>query len=128
MAKAKYPDAAALGKAMKAYFKQCAEDGKQPNHAGMLLYLNISQSWVDRHCDESYPNYSEYRGQFEKARLMIEDLLNQAVLDKGKTQGAIFLLKQKKNGGYKDREEKGGGETKLTINLVGLGGDAQFKG
>jgi len=128
MAKPKYPDAHAVDKAIRAYFKDCEAEGKFPNYAGMLLYLGVCAATVERWCSEGHSEYLVYRGVFEKARLRIEDTLNQLVLDKGKTNGAIFLLKQKKNGGYKDRDKGDGNETKLTINLVGLGGDMQFKG
>lgn len=47
--------------------------------------------------------------------------------DNKAAQGCLNALKQPSNGGYIDRPSNDSGEKKLTINLVGVGGESAFK-
>lgn len=105
------------------FFSVCEENGTPPLLPRMLLYLKISRSTVANWTRES----AEYAEVFEYAQLHREAfLLERMVSDNKLAQGCLNALKQAENGGYVDRPPDSG-ESKVTINLVGVGGTSAAK-
>ncbi len=101
------------------FFDKCEQDGTPPLLPQMLLYLGIrSRNTVINWCKDD-PAYQEV---FDYAQLHREGyLLGRMVSDNKLAQGCLNALKQVENGGYLDRPADSG-ESKVTINLVGVGG------
>jgi len=101
------------------FFDKCERDGTPPLLPQMLLYLGIrSRNTVINWCKDD-PAYQEV---FDYAQLHREGyLLGRMVSDNKLAQGCLNALKQVENGGYLDRPADSG-ESKVTINLVGVGG------
>lgn len=101
------------------FFDKCERDCTPPLLPQMLLYLGIrSRNTVINWCKDD-PAYQEV---FDYAQLHREGyLLGRMVSDNKLAQGCLNALKQAENGGYLDRPADSG-ESKVTINLVGVGG------
>lgn len=106
------------------FFDKCEHDGTPPLLPQMLLYLGIrSRNTVINWCKDD-PAYQEV---FDYAQLHREGyLLGRMVSDNKLAQGCLNALKQVENGGYLDRPADSG-ESKVTINLVGVGGAGAAK-
>ena len=102
--------------------------------AGMLQYLGISKRTYYRYLDDESKDESlsdedrhAYRKIFEAAQLRREDFLEKRmVTDPRAANGCMNSLKQPQNGGFKDRFE-GEIDAKITVNVVGVGGENAFK-
>lgn len=118
-----------LKNAMGRYFGSCESSGTFPDYAGMLLYLGMTEKEANKLQSEDHADHEKYRKLFDDARLRRESWLSRRMVTEPKVaNGCMNALKQEKNGGYIDKQKDSGGETKLTINLVGVGGDKLFKG
>lgn len=128
-----------LEKGINDYVRMCEREDKFPDEAGMLLYLGISKAGMKKYC--GYDDQSElvekkkfnpddtygYKQVFEHAALIRESWLARKMAADGKgANGYMNLLKQPSNGGYKDRYQDEG-DRAITINLVGVGGETNFK-
>jgi hypothetical protein len=108
------------------FLADCEKKNIPPLLPQMLLYLGISRSTMERWRKE-LPNAKEYAEVFEYAQLNREGyLLAVMVSDNKRAQGCLNALKQSENGGYVDRPVDTG-ESKVTINLVGVGGASAAK-
>ena len=108
-----------LTEKIEEYFNICKEDNVFPDEAGMLVFLDISESTYER-----YSKDEELKAPIARARQRRESWLVQRMTGEPKlAQGCLNALKQPKNGGYVDRPMDTGGK-ELTINLVGVGADA----
>ena len=105
------------------FLAKCEKKGSPPLLTQMLLYLGISRATLKRWA-ETDPEYAEV---CEYAQLHREAyLLERMVSDNKLAQGSLNALKQPENGGYVDRPVDNG-ESKVTINLIGVGGAAAAK-
>lgn len=113
MAKTNKYTPAALAAAIDNYFLECEKENIFPDNAGMRIYLDISQD-----TEERYLKQNEYAEILKKAQDRRESWLTRRVMsDNAKTvTGAIFALKQAKNGGWKDIQETSGAMN-ITLNL-----------
>lgn len=108
-----------LQKKVDEFLDECKRDGKPPLLPQMLLYLGIKSKTTVANWCKSDPAYQEV---FDYAQLNREGyLLERMVSDNKLAQGCLNALKQMENGGYVDRPVDSG-ESKVTINLVGVGG------
>ena len=126
------PDRKYSPEALKAkiedFLADCEAKGTPPLLPQMLLYLKIGRSTVYNWCDDKKCDQAkEYAEVFEFAQLNRESyLLGRMVSDNKLAQGCLNALKQAENGGYTDRPVDSG-ESKVTINLVGVGGVSAAK-
>lgn len=113
MAKTNKYTPAALAEAIDNYFLECEKENIFPDNAGMRIYLDISQD-----TEERYLKQNEYAEILKKAQDRRESWLTRRVMsDNAKTvTGAIFALKQAKNGGWRDIQETSGAMN-ITLNL-----------
>lgn len=113
---------------VEEFLAECERKNTPPLLPQMLLYLGIGRSTMDRWCNpKDCDQADEYAEVFEFAQLNREGyLLARMVSDNKLAQGCLNALKQKENGGYTDRPVDSG-ETKVTINLMGVGGEAAAK-
>jgi len=119
---------------LNRYFELREEKGEFPTFAGMLRYLGISKRTYQRYMaddngDESLSEEDRhaYRKIFEDAQLRREDFLEKRmVTDPRAANGCMNSLKQPQNGGFKERFE-GEIDAKITVNVVGVGGENAFK-
>ena len=123
-----------MGRNVDRYFADREEKGEFPTFAGMLRYLGISKRTYYRYLnddngDESLTEEERrgYRKVFEEAQLRREDFLEKRmVTDPRAANGCMNSLKQPQNGGFKDRFE-GEIDAKITVNVIGVGGENAFK-
>jgi len=113
---------------IESFLEECDNKGTPPLLPQMLLYLGIGRTTMNRWCDDKACDQAkEYSEVFEFAQLNRESyLLGRMVSDNKLAQGCLNALKQAENGGYTDRPVDSG-ESKVTINLVGVGGVAAAK-
>lgn len=116
----KYKTAEDLQEAVNNYFLKCEEENVFPDNAGMRLFLDISQD-----TEERYLKQNDYAEVLKKAQDRRESWLTRRVMsDNAKTvTGAIFALKQAKNGGWRDIQETSGAMN-ITLNLPSSEGKA----
>ena len=90
-----------FAKAVNKYLEDCKAADTFPSEPGMLLALNISEDTLSR-----YKEQNGYADTIKKALAVREEYLQHIVLSNGakSVTGAIFLLKQPKNGGYQDKQ------------------------
>ena len=102
------------------YLKLCEDKEQFPDEAGMLLYLDISDETLRKYGEDKGNNYI---GTIKKAQKVRESWLTRRVMsDNAKAvTGAIFALKQPKNGGWRDVQETSGAMN-ITVNLPGMSG------
>lgn len=102
----KFRDVDEFVAACDAYFAKCDQDGVLYNEAGLCLHLGISMFtwdswWEGKRCPDL----------MEAVRMACMRITNQILTDiryqskGGMTSVAIFLLKQKRLGGYQDKIE-----------------------
>lgn len=105
---------------VEEYIKQCQDQDIFPDEAGMLLYLDISDETLRKYREDKQNNYI---GTIKKAERVRESWLTRRVMsDNAKAvTGAIFALKQPKNGGWRDVQETSGAMS-ITVNLPGMSG------
>ena len=114
------------------YFAECAEKDVFPDEAGMRLFLKLSKRTIQRMVDDEDTIYTpaehmEYQRIFDEAKDKRQSYLERRMVAEPKlAQGCMNSLKQPANGGFKDRYEADI-DTKLTINVVGVGGENAFK-
>ena len=116
------------------YFADREEKGEFATFAGMLQFLGISKRTYYRLINEDNGDETlteeerkAYRKIFEDAQLRREDFLEKRmVTDPRAANGCMNSLKQPQNGGFKDRFE-GEIDAKITVNVVGVGGENAFK-
>jgi len=100
-----------FAKAVDKYLQDCEATDTFPSEPGLLLALDIT--------DDTLNNYREQNGYSEtikKAQAIREQYLQKIVLSNGakSVTGAIFLLKQPKNGGYQDKQISDGN---INVNI-----------
>ena len=119
---------------VERYFADREAKGEFPTFAGMLRWLGISRRTYSRYMDDENKDESlneedrfAYRKIFEDAQLRREDFLEKRmVTDPRAANGCMNSLKQPQNGGFKDKIE-GELDAKITVNVVGVGGENAFK-
>ena len=119
---------------IERYFADREAKGEFPTFAGMLRWLGISRRTYNRYMDDenkdetlSEEDRFAYRKIFEDAQLRREDFLEKRmVTDPRAANGCMNSLKQPQNGGFKDKID-GEFEAKITVNVVGVGGENAFK-
>ena len=106
--------------AIDNYFRDCEEKNIFPDLAGMRLYIDISQD-----TEERYSKQKGYAEILKKAQDRRESWLTRRVMsDNAKAvTGAIFALKQSKNGGWRDVQETSGAMN-ITVSLPGMSGNS----
>ena len=104
------------------YLKLCEDKEQFPDEAGMLLYLDISDETLRKYGEDKENNYI---GTIKKAAKVRESWLTRRVMsDNAKAvTGAIFALKQPKNGGWRDVQETSGAMN-ITVSLPGMSGNS----
>ena len=115
MAERAFKDEAELRKACDKYFADCDRERILYGGAGLALALGVKLStlraWYD---GTKCPDLSD---EVQRAYLRIQDQIetNTAYMEKGgMTTKAIFLLKQRRFGGYQDRIEA---KNDITVNV-----------
>ena len=94
----------------------------------MRLELGVTAQTRDKYCKDENADGKEFREILSWAKDKRESyLVRKMTSDNKAAQGCLNALKQPSNGGYIDRPADSGGERKLTINLVGVGGESAFK-
>lgn len=110
--KSPYYTAPQLDEACARYFQACDDDDRRPTLPGLLLFLGVTEKeWKVWEAGE--PGYTRHPPITKKALLEIRDRLEQRT-----DAAAIFLMKQKRYGGYTDRPEaEGGGQIKVEVTF-----------
>ena len=115
----KYPSGAVFEKAVDNFLSDCKAANIFPSEPAMLLALDISDDTLRNYEKDKDKTYSAAikKAQIERERWLSEKLIT----DRYGTSAAIFLLKQAKNGGYRDVQETSGAMN-ITVNLPGMNG------
>ena len=110
-----------LRAAIDNYFTANEKKGEFPDYMGMLVYLgNAEDDEVEALCAEN----EEIRKLFSYAQKRRESyLIRKMTTDSRQATGCMNALKQAKNGGYSDKQQKKE-ERKLIIDFRGIGQDA----
>ena len=134
MARRRYETPEGMKRQVDDYISMMLAKDELPSFAGMLRYLNISKRTYNRYMniEEPDPELSDeerhaYRKIFEDAQLVREDYLERRMVREPRAaNGCMNSLKQPQNGGFKDRFE-GEIDAKITVNVIGVGGENAFK-
>ena len=111
-------DSESLENAIEKYFSDCKADGVFPDEAGMIVFLDISESTYER-----YSKDEELRPIIARARADRESWLVRRMTGEPKlAQGCLNALKQPKNGGYTDRPAEDG-PREFVVTIKGAGAD-----
>ena len=119
---------------VEKYFAEREASGEFATFAGMLKFLGISKRTYYRYLDTDNNDESmseedrrAYRKIFEDAQLRREDYLERRMVAEPRlANGCMNSLKQPQNGGFKDKIE-GEIDARITVNIVGVGGENAFK-
>lgn len=112
---------------MRKYINRQKEAGEFFPEEGMYLFVDCTEAEVREMSEKDTKDGLYLRHFLEMAKLERAEWLNingHANIKAAKF--AEFQLKQQKNGGYIDKPMEKGDRT-LTINLLGVGGEAAFK-
>lgn len=120
----KIKDAAEL-KTKIAKFMQLVESGEidKPTDYRLCEFLGISPDTLERWNNER-DKYQGYAEELKKLELFREHYWLSKADDPKQTTFAIFNLKQRKNGGYTDRQEVEHKDVKIDLTINGVKGDA----
>lgn len=125
--KPEYNDPKKLAVAVNQYFADCESRDVFPDEPGMRLYLRIRKEDVDRMLDPKNKHYEQYKEIFDTAMDRRSSWLERTMVSQPKlAQGCMNALKQPANGGYTDRP-KDTGTKKITLNVIGIGGEEACK-
>lgn len=96
------------------YFRECEQNGKSPNIAGLTLYLGFSHR---QQINEYYNNFPEYKKVIDFIRTYIESIQLEKLENKEyATAGIIFNLKC--NFGYNDKQATDETVKELSSSLI----------
>lgn len=133
-AKRKFETPEGLRRQVQAYLDMMLEKDELPTFAGMLRYLDISKRTYHRYMnmEEPDPEMTDeerhaYRKVFEDAQLVREDYLERRMVREPRAaNGCMNSLKQIQNGGFKEKIEADV-DARITVNVIGVGGENAFK-
>ncbi len=108
----KYEDPQKLVDKIDEYIALCQREDKFPSYAGLCLHCGIISETMNIYAD----NNECVAVALKKAQDIREEYLANIVLGNNakSTTGAIFLLKQPKNGGYQDKQISDGN---INVNI-----------
>lgn len=117
------------------FIKFCEASGEIPSDYALSRFLGVSSSMLERfryegkdEGERKRETYKGYAAPFKKLTEFREHrLLLQLESSKGSNSGAIFQLKQPKNGGYTDQQIQAATESTITLRIEGVGGSEAFK-
>ncbi len=120
-----YDTPAELETTAERYFAHCDEVGELYGEAGLALGLNLSLDTLRRWYDGERP---EMQAVVQRAYLRIQSQIEsgEAYRDKSMFNRAVFLLKQRRLGGYQERGD-GKAEAKETRIRVHFGPHAEME-
>ncbi len=117
----KYATPEALDRNCRAYIELCSEQNAFPDEAGMLLFLKLPPATKARYEKNESGQYAGFAEVFKKYELLRESYLTRGMLADPKLAGACsFLLKQRKNGGYAEKQADGGDAPQIRVLIGGL--------
>lgn len=104
----KFRDPEQLKNEIEEFFIECKEENKVPTITGLAVKLDTTrrtlldyENQIVKTLDENIKK--EISHTIKKAKARIESEYEQALMDRGKTTGAIFTLKN--NYGWADKQE-----------------------
>ena len=112
--KRKYATAEALEGKCNEYFAKCDKDGHLYGEAGLALHLGVKLDTLRKWYDGK--DCSDYQDIVQMAYLRIQSQFESepAYMEKGMVTKSIFMLKQKRFGGYQDKIEA---NTNIDVNV-----------
>ena len=123
----KIESAEMLGKHIRYFIAKCENDGLIPSDYELLKFLNVSVATLDRY----RAGEGTYKGDEEPLKNLQayreHRLLRQLEDKNANSAGAIFQLKQAKNGGYTDAPQGNDSGATVTLRIEGVGGVEAFK-
>lgn len=105
-------------------FIKLVDSGKidKPTDYRLCEFLNIEYTTMERWVNDR-DNYKGYAEQLKKLELYREQFWLNKADDPKLSTFAIFNLKQKKNGGYTDKQEIEHKDLKIDIKINGVNGN-----
>lgn len=104
----KFRDPEQLKKDVEEFFIECKEENRVPTITGLAVKLDTTrrtlldyENQIVKTLDDNIKK--EISHTIKKAKARIESEYEQALMDRGKTTGAIFTLKN--NYGWQDKQE-----------------------
>lgn len=104
----KFRDPEQLKKDIEEFFIECKEENRVPTITGLAVKLDTTrrtlldyENQIVKTLDDNIKK--EISHTIKKAKARIESEYEQALMDRGKTTGAIFTLKN--NYGWQDKQE-----------------------
>ena len=104
----KFNDPEQLKKDIEEFFIECKEENRVPTITGLAVKLDTTrrtlldyENQIVKTLDDNIKK--EISHTIKKAKARIESEYEQALMDRGKTTGAIFTLKN--NYGWQDKQE-----------------------
>lgn len=124
-----------LEKHINDFIAKCEETGEIPSDYALCKFLSISPTTLDRFKYEGIDEEERKRGTYKgysmplkKLKLFREHrLLGRLEASNGKDTGAMFQLKQEKNGGYTDAPVQQESNASITLKIEGVGGVEAFQ-
>lgn len=105
-------------------FIKLVDSGKidKPTDYRLCEYLGVEYTTVERWVNDK-DNYIGYADQLKKLELYREQFWLNKADDPKLSTFAIFNLKQKKNGGYTDKQEIEHKDLKIDVKINGISGN-----
>lgn len=112
----KYENAAALQAAIDKYFAHCEETGELVGEEGLAYHLGVTQTQLGRWYDgEDCPDLQE-TAQAAFGKIDYLNSIDPRFMDKAMSSRYIFQKKQRRHGGWQDKQEVSGDvKVELTI-------------
>lgn len=131
----KIESAEMLDKHIDNFIAMCEEHGEIPSDHALCKFLSVSPTTLECYINEGRTEEERERGTYKGYSVPMKKLVNyrehrllrMIESSKGNNAGAIFQLKQKKNGGYTDAPVQQESNASITLKIEGVGGVEAFQ-
>lgn len=124
-----------LDKHINDFIDKCEKGEEIPSDYALCKFLSISPTTLECYMTEGRTEDERERGTYKGYSIPMKKLINyrehrllrMIESSKGNNAGAIFQLKQKKNGGYTDAPVQQESNASITLKIEGIGGIEAFQ-
>lgn len=124
-----------LEKHINDFIDKCEQNGEIPSDYALCKFLSVSPTTLECYINEGRTEEEREKGTYKGYSVPMKKLihyrehrlLRMLEASRGNHSGAIFQLKQKKNGGYTDAPVQQESNASITLKIEGVGGVEAFQ-